>query len=349
MEVRVQNDTVLIGKVAGHEVAGFLIAAADGSLMGLRGSRAQGCSLPVVAFAQLSKFGIGNGAFRVYLAAYFRPFAGIQQVYLFTYLLPAQGVLVFDIVLPLLPAFGGDDDDPIGASRTIDGGSRYVFQHFDGFDVVGVDGCQRVQAFGNPADACRSGRGIAVIVDNDPVHHIERLIPAGDGVAPANTDAGSGTGLSGTLRHVQPRYSPAEQVVERGGQLRQRLFRYRCNSPRQLFPLLRTVTDDNHLVQQPQILAQLNRNRLRVFIHRHIQGLIPDVSDRKSSRKRRHLNRELPVCIGYCPRLPVQKRHLRPDNRLMRPFIQHPPLNPAPLRKGRQRKNRNREHPNKSS
>ena len=42
------------------------------------------------------------------------------------------------------PLLGGDEDDAVRSTRTVDGRRRSVLEHGEGFDVVGVDRLQRV-------------------------------------------------------------------------------------------------------------------------------------------------------------------------------------------------------------
>ncbi|OAV73978.1 hypothetical protein Barb7_02604 [Bacteroidales bacterium Barb7] len=88
LKVGVQDDTVLVVKVTRQKIAGFLIASADGQLMGLCRRRAKGSTLPIRALAQVIKLGLRPSVVltliqighRVYFLIHLCPFAGIQQV-----------------------------------------------------------------------------------------------------------------------------------------------------------------------------------------------------------------------------------------------------------------------------
>ena len=70
----------------------------------------------------------------------------------------------------LLSALGRDEDDAVGAARTVNASSRRVLEDFNGFDVVGIDGGQRIVVEGAAVAAEE-----VLLGDGDAIDNVQRI------------------------------------------------------------------------------------------------------------------------------------------------------------------------------
>ena len=96
----------------------------------LRESGTQGCILPVVVGGRSSEGCIGRQ-----FVVQFGKLLGIQEIEGLGGLAPAERSCIANVILAVRAFLGGDDDDTIGTTCTIDCSSRHVLQHLDALNV----------------------------------------------------------------------------------------------------------------------------------------------------------------------------------------------------------------------
>ena len=167
----------MVGIVGRECVATLLRTTRDAQLVALLQSGAQHCILPVGALAE-------GGYLVICIAALVGPIVflepcpsgGIEQIKLFTDVAKANIIGIVNVCLSVatLPLLRRDENDTIGTTRTIDGGSTNVFQYLDALDVVRVDGSQRIKAALNATQPRRVCIGILEI--DKAVNDVKRLV-----------------------------------------------------------------------------------------------------------------------------------------------------------------------------
>ena len=119
---------VLVASTDG--VARNLVTARETNLVFLRESSTQGSILPVVVGGRSSEGSIG-----CQLVVQFGKLLGIQEIEGLGGLAPTERSCIADVILAVRTFLGGDDDDTIGTTRTIDCSSRHVLQHLNVLNV----------------------------------------------------------------------------------------------------------------------------------------------------------------------------------------------------------------------
>ncbi len=119
---------------------------------------------------------------------------------------------------------GGDDNHTVGTSRTIDGCSRYILQHFYALNIRWIQKSQRIKSgiITLCTCACR-GR---IVVNYESVNHIEGLIATSDGVTTTDADDAGCTRLTTGSGHVQTCHSSLQGTLDGGVVLLQQLIAY---------------------------------------------------------------------------------------------------------------------------
>ena len=119
-----------------------------------------------------------------------------------------------------LAAPGGDDDDAVGGSGSVDGRRGGILEHVDGDDVGRVDGIERGlieagrQGGGAVAGGARDVSGVGG--HRHAVDDIERLVVAVGRDGTADVDVDRGARLGGVGRHVEAGDTPEQHVVHAG-------------------------------------------------------------------------------------------------------------------------------------
>ena len=100
--------------------------------------------------------------------------ARADDIHLLGNLLPRVVGVVAHLGLAFLTALGGDEDNAVGTTRTVDGGGGCILQHGDVLDVV--------------------GRNVADSVNGESVDDVKRVVRLGDGAATTNANLHFGVG-----------------------------------------------------------------------------------------------------------------------------------------------------------
>ena len=143
------------------------------------------------------------------------PFGGVQQIKLLADVAKANIIGIVNVCLTVaaLSLLRSDEDDAVGATRTIDGRCRDVLQHLDTLDVVGVDGCQWIEAALDAAQTRRTNTGILEI--DKAVDDVEWFVRSIHGVAATDADMTVGTRLTTAGRDVKTSHLTAQRTVKR--------------------------------------------------------------------------------------------------------------------------------------
>ena len=143
------------------------------------------------------------------------PFGGVQQIKLLADIAKANIIGIVNVCLTVaaLSLLRSDENDTIGTTRAVDGRCRDIFQHLDTFDVVGIDGSQRIKAALDAAQTRRTNTGILEI--DKAIDDVERLVRSIHGVAATDADMTVGTRLTAAGRHVKACHLSAQRTVER--------------------------------------------------------------------------------------------------------------------------------------
>ena len=212
LKARVQDNAVLIGIVSREGIAIAPLpsprrrdaTAIDTQFVSLLDGGAQHGVLPVGTASQCGNLSVSVATLvaKIVLLV-LSPFRGGEQVELLGHIAHAQRVVVVHVSLALaqLAFLRGDEDHAVGASRTVDSGGRHILQHLDAFNIIGIDGGQRVQAALNGTDARAVGGGVLEV--DETIHHVEWLVGSVHRVTTTNTDVTVGTWLSAAGSHSQ--------------------------------------------------------------------------------------------------------------------------------------------------
>ena len=96
--------------------------------------------------------------------------------------LPAPRSVVIDLSLALLALLGGDDDDAVGGTCTVDGTRGSVLQDFDALDVVGVHDVQATLERNTVDDVERVGSIVGTGTTDTNARRLTRLARVGGDV-----------------------------------------------------------------------------------------------------------------------------------------------------------------------
>ena len=98
--------------------------------MVLRESCTECCILPVVIGGRSRQRGTW-----IQFIIQFCKLMGIEEVELLRSRTPTKGTCIVDGIASVRAFLGGDDDNTVGTTRTIDSGGRDILQDFNTFDV----------------------------------------------------------------------------------------------------------------------------------------------------------------------------------------------------------------------
>ena len=166
------------------------------------------------------------------------------------------------------PLLGGDEDDAVRSTRTVDGRRRSVLEHGEGFDVVGVDRLQRV------------GHTLAAVdCDGYPVDHDQRVVRGVERSRTAHADGGARSGASVAGDDMHARNLTLEHVLCGDHGAAVELFGLdRHDRTGHVVLLDRTVADHHHVVDTHGILFEREVRQQRRTGHQ-ADGLVTDIAD----------------------------------------------------------------------
>ena len=226
--------------------------------MTLLGGGAQHGLLPVGALAECTDFSVAvSGLVAEIVFLQLCPLGGAEQVQLLADAACTDVIGIADVRLVLagfaLP--GGYQNHAVGSARAIDGRGRHVFQHLHALNVVGVDGCQRIQSAGQPA---QSGAAVGSILEIDEaVDYIEGFVRSVHRVASTDAYLTFSSGLSAGCRHVQSGHLSAQGTVQRGClRLAEHVGPDRRNAARQLGTSLCAVAHHHYFREMACVFLQ---------------------------------------------------------------------------------------------
>ena len=269
MEPRIEHDAVLVGVVGGEGVAALVGAAIDGEFVCLLHGSPEHGILPVCSFAECLDLFVGI-AFLVAEIGLLKlcPFGGVEQVEVLAHTAQPEAVAIGDVgfLLTKFPFLGGDEDDSVGSTRTVDGGGTHVFQHFDALDVVGVDGGKRIEAALDGSQSCPAGRSVLVV--DETIDHVKGFVAGIDRVATTDADAAIGSRLSAGCSHVKTCHLSAQGSVEGAGCA---VLKHVCldchHRTRQLRAALGAITHHDHVIEVTALLGEFHVDVLFIVIY----------------------------------------------------------------------------------
>ena len=96
--------------------------------------------LPVGALAVLIRIGIDRSLSCVdkTFVHHHSILGGVEHIAVLPWVLPAVREVVVDVYSTLLAALGGDEDDTVGSTCTVDGARGSILQYLNALDVAGV-------------------------------------------------------------------------------------------------------------------------------------------------------------------------------------------------------------------
>ena len=146
--------------------------------------------------------------------------------------------------LAFLAFLGGDDDNPVGGTRTIDGGGAGVLKQGDALDVFRVEGRQRVGTrtvgiVAHTHGTCHNG---------NTVYNIEGGVARRERACTADTHRSGRTGLAGSRRNLHTGNATLQGVDDvRLGLTLDDIFAYRNGRTYIVYFLLNPVTAGGNL------------------------------------------------------------------------------------------------------
>ena len=168
----------------------------------------------------------------------------------------------------------GDHDDTVGCTGTVDGGGRSIFQHGEALDVFRVDGRKRI---GHTADA--------VVRHRQTVNHDERVVGRIEGGAATDTDRRTGTRHTGTGGDDHTGALATQEVSRRRDDtLVDFVSLDGRNRAGHVALLDRTVTDDDHFVQEFLVILEEDASSLSGFDRNGLQTQEADFDKRAGGR-----------------------------------------------------------------
>ena len=144
----VLDDTVLVGIAQRSTITGALRTVHQRYVVALREAYAHQFVLPVGVGATILKGDLVGGIEGlVDVAEGTTIFVSVQHVEFLGIEAPTQVQAVVELLHALLALLGGDDDDAVGTTRTVDGGGRSVLQYVDALDILGVNHRKGIHCF----------------------------------------------------------------------------------------------------------------------------------------------------------------------------------------------------------
>ncbi len=260
---------------------------------------AQNGILPVGALAECGDVVVAVSRELIVVVAFQTcPFTGIEEIELFRYVVRAEGVAVVDAGLAGLSLLCRYYDDAVGTAAAVDGCCADILQDLYRLDVRRVDACQWVDGALNVRQPGLCG-ALVLIVD-ETVDDIQRVVGGVDGVAATDTYLAGCTGLTAAGRNVKSGNLSGEGLVE---------GRHLClleyvgldgrHATGELLAFLSAVTYDHHLVEGVEVVVELH---LQVFVCGLIYVVllvaVASVTDNDGRREVLYVDGELSVDVG---------------------------------------------------
>ena len=277
-----EDDTLLTFVTTRDGITALVVTTHDAELVLLLESSAESCIGPIVG---LSRFGQEVTALLVGadLVIGLGELPGIKHLDLLADGREAEVGGIVDIVLATGTLLGGNHDDTIGTTRTVNGCGRDIFEDLDALDVRGIQERERVEVSLGILDARLGSR--LVIVDDETVDDIERFVATRDGVAATDTDVGSSTWLTRSGADIHAGNRTREGRLDRRRRQLQVVGIDTADGSGELSALLGTVTDYDNLLQGRTILREGDGDRFRIIVHIDLLILITDKRNQQNHRQ----------------------------------------------------------------
>ena len=300
MEPRIEHDAVLVGVVGGEGVAALVGAAIDGEFVCLLHGCPEHGILPVCSFAECLDLFVGIASLVVEIGLLkLCPFGGVEQVEVLAHTAQPDAVAIRDVgfLLTKFPFLGGDEDDTVGTTRTVDGGGTHVLQHFDALDVVGVDGGKRIEAAFDGSQPCPAGGSVFVV--DETIDHVKGFVAGIHRVAATDADAALCSWLSAGCGHVQSGHLSAQGSVEGAGCA---VLKHVCLDSHdrtcQLCAALGAVAYHDHVVEEVALFGEFHLDVFFVVIDGEGLWAVAGVGDGEFDGQRLHADGEVSVDVG---------------------------------------------------
>ena len=151
---------------------------------------------------------------------------------------------------------GGNHDNTVGCTGTVDSGCGCVLENGEALDILGVDGGQRIAHTGN-----------AVVGYRQTVDDVQRIVGGVKRCAATDTDGGAGTGHTGTGSNHDARGLTPEEVGRGGDDTLVDFVGFnRCDGAGEVALLDGAVTDDDGIFKEKGVFGESDGAR-------HLRGL----------------------------------------------------------------------------
>ena len=138
----------------------------------------------------------------------------------------------------------GDDDDTVGTTRTVDGGSRCVLQHCEALDIVRIDKRERVVHTLS-----------VIVIHRHAVDNNKRVVAGGKRSTATNTDLCTVSRSTGCRVDVHTGNLTLDHVLGRSDDTMIFLIRLEgCDRTGKVVLLSHTITDDHHFVKSLRVV-----------------------------------------------------------------------------------------------
>ena len=233
---------------------------------------------------------------------------GIKHLYPTTYALDTPRSIHLNLRLTNLPLSGGNDNDTIGTTRTVNGSSGCILQHLNLLDIIRIDHRQRRSLLIITTGSLTARGAVGVSTIRYTINDIQGLRTGGKRVGATYCDADTSTRRAVALLHIDTSNLSLHAVSH--------IWRTTCHEilaldlgdrAAEVAFLHRTIAYHDNLFHHGGILHKGNLD-LCLTLHINHLGLIPN---------HRHLNKELPlrhregeVSFQICHRSNGSTRHL---------------------------------------
>ena len=199
-----------------------------------------------------------------------------------------------------LSLLGGNDDNTIGGTRTVNSSSRGIFQNRKRLDVIGVDGRERI------AHTFDFG-----VIDRHPVNNDQRVVAGRHGRTSAHTDRSPGSRSAAVGNHADTCGLTHQQVGSRSSHTFYHLVRIDCHHRAGHVILLHgTITDHHRFLKHHRIILEGHRHTGSSF---HFNRLVTDERNHEG-RMLRNTQNKVSVQIGNrTDRRIILHNHIRAD------------------------------------
>ena len=204
-------------------------------------------------------------------------FGGVGYIAVLPSCLPAPRSVVVDLSLALLALLGGDEDDTVGGTCTVDSARSGILEHFDTLDVVGV-------------------HKVKTSLDGHAIDDVER-IGVVDGTGTTDTNTRSFTRLTRVGGDVDTGCETLQCIVHADGGLVQKVIAADLGDGcRYDALLLHTVTNDHNVLKE---LVVLDQNDVHLGTSSLLLGDVAHEREHEGGITWNIGNREVAVKIGH--------------------------------------------------